>query len=272
MRESILDQLEVTAGAARAAALRPDDQLPTSVHEIRKALRRVRAIADLVAGALPKRERGRIRKALRDARKKLGVARDHAVVPSVLGTIDLDEAERDHLRVALEAATATAPSPTEIRTVVHETADCLRAQVNALRELLPLELDWSTLVGGARAVYGAARDARKAAKTSKRAYHAWRRRTKELTYQLEALAAIDPVRVADVHQEIEQTSDAQGRVVDVIMVRDLVRSDRHLRDALDSRLAPMMKETRRAARAVFRTKAGKFGKRLVRSNGAKAAE
>ena len=121
-------------------------------------------------------------------------------------------------------------------------------------------------------VYREARDARKAAKNNQLAFHAWRRRTKELSYQLEALAGIDPSKVAEVHHEIEQASDAQGPIVDVIMVRTLVRGDRQLRDALDLQLVPMMKETRKASRAAFRTKARAFGKRLTRPDDAKRAD
>lgn len=267
VRLSIIDQLVRSADVARHASSGTD--LPTAIHDVRKALRRVRAVVDLCNGALPPRRRRKVLSALRKARHSLGIVRDHSVAPAVLSQIPLEEGDRDGLRVAIEAAISTAPPSEEVRHAVASAAEVVAAQVEIVQAALPAELDWTTLVDGARSTYREARDARKAAKKSKRGFHAWRRRTKELAYQLDILAAIDPAGVAEVRKEIEQASDAQGPVVDVIMVRELVR--RHapdaehrnrLRDALDSQLAPMMKETRKAARSVFRTKARDFGRRL----------
>jgi CHAD domain-containing protein len=266
VRLSITDQLARSADVARHAS---SLDLPIAIHDVRKALRRVRAVVDLCNGALPDRKRRRVLAALRKARHSLGIARDHSVAPEVLSRIPLDAEDRDSVRIAIEAALAMAPPAAEIRDTVTAAAEVVAAQVEILQAALPAELDWATLVEGARATYRDARASRKTAKKSKRAYHAWRRRTKELAYQLDVLAAIDPVGVAEVRREIDQASDAQGPVVDVIMVRELVR--RHapdiehrnrLRDALDSKLAPMMKETRKAARATFRTKSRAFGRRL----------
>jgi CHAD domain-containing protein len=266
VRLSITDQLTRSADVARHAS---SLDLPVAIHDVRKALRRVRAVVDLCNGALPARKRRRVLAALRGARHSLGVARDHTVAPEVLSRIPLEAEDRDDVRIAIEAAIATAPPPDEVRQAVAAAAGVITAQVEVLQAALPPELDWATLVDGARHTYREARASRKTAKKSKRAFHEWRRRTKELAYQLDVLAAIDPVGVAEVRKEIEEASDAQGPVVDVIMVRELVR--RHapdaehrnrLREALDSQLAPMMKETRKAARAVFRTKAREFGRRL----------
>ena len=73
-----------------------------------------------------------------------------------------------------------------------------------------------------RDTYGEARSARKDAKHSKRAFHEWRRRSKELTYQLELLAGYAGGRTSDLHREVEHVTDTQGPAVDLLMLRDLV--------------------------------------------------
>jgi len=72
-------------------------------------------------------------------------------------------------------------------------------------------------------------------------------------------------RLGDVAREI--ASDVQSAVVDLIMVRRLVRrhaDDAELVDNLDARLEPMMKDVRRAEREAFRRKPRDFARMLVK--------
>ena len=105
-----------------------------------------------------------------------------------------------------------------------------------------------------------------------RSFHRWRRRSKELGYQLDVIAGLAGLRVSEIHKEIEGATDPQGPVVDLIMLRDFVethgtRSEslERLTDAIDTQLDDLMRDARRAGRDAFRRKPRRFAKRLTRS-------
>src|SRR5262245_41689584 len=85
LRRVLVAEFQAAADAARAAAGGVDRNITSAVHEYRKALRRARAVLLLLSDSLPKSERRAVRRALRDARRSLGTARDHAVAPDSIG-------------------------------------------------------------------------------------------------------------------------------------------------------------------------------------------
>jgi CHAD domain-containing protein len=273
LRRVLVDELLSASSAARAAVAEVDGTADTAVHDYRKALRRARAVLDLVAGALPKAERKAIRKGLREARSALGAARDRAVAPEAIASLALAEPERLAASAVLDAASAAAPTPSEIQQALAEGAARAAAQIDVLVALLPTTIEWSTVVAGVRDIYRAARRARKQASRSRRAFHRWRRRSKELTYQLELLARHAGPNVDELHRAVEAATDSQGPAVDLIMVRDLVREHRehagdalsHLRAAISEHLDASITDARKAGRAVFRTKPRKFVRSLAKA-------
>jgi CHAD domain-containing protein len=272
LRRALVGEFQAAAQAARDAAAEADHDVEEAVHDYRKALRRARAILSLVAKALPRSERRAVKKALQEARRALGNARDHAVAPETLASLPLSDEERTIAKAVLDAAAEAMPARQEIKQGLAEGAARALAQVEALEAALPPSLPWDVIVKGARATYDEARCARKAAKRSKRSFHRWRRRSKELGYQLDVIAGFAGMRVAELQKEIEGATDPQGPVVDLIMLRDFVEThgsrgdtlDR-LTDAIDMQLEDLMKDARRAGREAFRKKPRKFGKRLSRS-------
>jgi CHAD domain-containing protein len=123
-------------------------------------------------------------------------------------------------------------------------------------------------------VYAEARRARRASKRSKQWFHTWRRRAKELGYQLELLASHAGDRLTAIHSEIEGVSDTLGPAVDLVMVREFVSTYNQgvgsdelesLKAAIDAQLADLMKSARKAGRDTFEQKPKKFGKRLQKS-------
>jgi hypothetical protein len=85
LRRTLVAEFHAAADAARDAAAAVDFGAMTAVHDYRKALRRARAVLSLLADALPRSERSAVRRALRDARRSLSSARDHAVAPDLNG-------------------------------------------------------------------------------------------------------------------------------------------------------------------------------------------
>jgi CHAD domain-containing protein len=273
LRKALVAEFATAADAARDAAGSVDRGAVTAVHEYRKALRRARAVLSLVEGALPKSERRAVRGALQEARRALSSVRDHAVAPEALGQLPLGADERDTANALVKAAGDAMPAIAEVKQLLAEGAARAAAQVEALEAALPPTLNWEVVLDGVRGVYDDARRARKAAKRSKRAFHTWRRRSKELTYQLELVAGYAGAATSALYHEVEGITDTQGPAVDLIMLRDFVRThgqtlspesfDRLL-VAIDNQLADSMKLARKAGRDAFARRPRKFTKRLAK--------
>jgi len=271
LRKALVAEFAGAADAARDAAASVDRGAATAVHDYRKALRRARAILSLVAGALPKSERRAVRGALREARRALGSARDHAVAPDTLSQLPLGADERDIANKLVIAAGEGMPAIAEIKQLLAEGAARAAAQVEALEAALPPAIAWEIVLDGIRGVYDEARRARKAAKRSKRAFHLWRRRSKELVYQLELLSGFAGAGTNALYHEIEGVTDVQSPAVDLIMLRDFVRAHGqalspeafdHLIAAIDGQLADAMKLARKAGRDAYARRPRKFAKRV----------
>lgn len=272
LRRALVAEFLSAAQGARDAAGDVDKDADDAVHDYRKALRRARAVLALVARALPKSERRAIKKALQEARRALGNARDHAVAPETLASLPLSDEQRTIAKAVLDAAAEAMPPRHEIKQALAEGAARALAQAEALEAALPPALPWSAIVKGIRATYDEARCARRAAKRSTSSFHRWRRRSKELGYQLDVLAGFAGPRVAEIEKEIEGATEPQSPVVDLIMLREFVETHgtrgeplEALVTAIDTQLEDLMKDARRAGRDAYRRKPRKFGKRLMRA-------
>jgi CHAD domain-containing protein len=272
LRRALVAEFLSAAQGARDASNEVDKDVDEAVHEYRKSLRRARAVLALVAKALPRSERRAVRKALQEARRALGNARDHAVAPETLASLPLSDEERTIAKAVLDAAAEAMPARQEIKQALAEGAARALAQAEALEAALPPQLTWTQIVKGVKATYDQARVARKAAKRSASSFHRWRRRSKELGYQLDVLAGFAGPRVAEIQKEIEGATEPQGPVVDLIMLREFVETHgtrgeplEVLVGAIDTQLDDLMSDARRAGKDAYRRKPRKFGKRLTRA-------
>ena len=274
LRAALLTAFHDAVQTAKDAVGIVDRSSTEAVHEARKGLRRARAVLELVSDALPKNERKAVRKALQEARRALSVPRDHAVAPEALGQLPLGDEDRTTAKRVIDNAAEALPATQEIKQVLAESAARAAAQGEALEAALPAEIDLDTVLDGIRGIYAEARHARRAGKRSKQWFHAWRRRSKELGYQLDVLCQHAGPRIHAIHSEIEGLSDTLGPAVDLVMVRDFVGTynqgitseevDR-LTCAVDALLGDLVKETRKAGRDTFAQSPKKFVKRLAKS-------
>lgn len=274
LRKALLREFDRGVQTAKHAVAAVDQSAITAVHEARKGLRRARAVLELLSGALPKSERRAVGKALQEARRALSTIRDHAVAPETLGALALDDHDRATAKRILDNAAEALPAVHEIKQLLAESAARAAAQGEALAAAVPAEIDLDTLLDGIRSVYAEARRARRSAKKSKPWFHAWRRRSKELGYQLELLATHAGPRLAAIHSELEGITDTLGPAVDLIMVREFVGTYNqgvsdddldHLKDSIDTALVDLMKSTRKAGRDSFAQKPRKFARRLQKA-------
>jgi hypothetical protein len=274
LRLAMIHAFEAAAQGARDAVATSDHDTAQAVHAARKSLRRARAVLGLVAQALPKSERRAVRTALQEARRALSSVRDHAVAPETLALLPLDEEDRAVADRVIANAAQALPAAAEIKQLLAESAARAAAQAEALQAALPHDVDWDVVVGGLADTYGEARHASRAAKRSKSWFHTWRRRSKELVYQLELVAGHAGPRLAAIHSELAGVTDTLSGPVDLIMLREFVATHDqgiapeaidHLRDTIDRHLDDLMKSARKAARDAFHLKPRKLEKRITKS-------
>jgi CHAD domain-containing protein len=274
MRHALVRAFEAAAHEARDAVGAVEKSASSAVHDSRKALRRARAVLGLLGAALPKSERRAVKSALQEARRALSTVRDHAVAPETLAQLTLDEEDRATANLVLANAAEAMPAVAEIKQLLAESAARAAAQAEALQAALPHEVDWDVVADGVRTTYAEARRASRAAKRSKAWFHSWRRRSKELVYQLELIAQHAGPRVTAISSELAGVTETLGPAVDLIMVREFVatydqgvapEAAEHLRRSIDVHLDELMKSARKAARDAFGQKSKKFEKRISKS-------
>jgi len=274
LRNALVHAFEAAAQGARDAVGAVEHSPPVAVHESRKALRRARAVLELIGGALPKGEHRALRTALQEARRALSTVRDHAVAPETLAQLTLDDEDRATAKRVLDNAAAAMPATAEVRQLLAESAARAAAQAEALQAALPHEIEWDVVAAGLRSTYREARRGSRAAKRSKAWFHTWRRRSKELSYQLELVAGHAGPRVAELHKELTGVTDTLGPAVDLIMVRDFVatydqgvapEAVARLRASIERALDEVMKSARKGARDAFRKKPKQLQKRVTKS-------
>jgi CHAD domain-containing protein len=274
LRDVLVRAFEAAAQDARDAASAADHGAAAAVHQSRKALRRARAVLGLAGAALPKGEHRAVKTALQEARRALSRVRDHAVAPTTLAQLTLGDDDRATADRVLARAAEAMPATAETKQLLAESAARAAAQAEALQAALPDEVEWNTVAEGIRTTYGEAHRARHAAKRSKAWFHTWRRRSKELVYQLELVADHAGPRVAAIHSELAGVTDTLGPAVDLIMVREFVATYAqglapeavlHLRASIDGELDELMKAARKAARDAFRQEPKKLEKRITKA-------
>ena len=261
---------------ARAAAADAPRDPDAAVHGVRKALRQLRALVELVGRTLPKRDRRDLVRGLSAARKVLGPARDQVVARSLVDAIA-------PLHELTSAATAlhAAAEPDRIAPELI-AADLERAvaeavtQVDALTTALPDVLRPRRVARGLARTYRRARASRKRARRSERAVHRWRRRTKELIYQLAIVDAVPGA--AEWRDALRSLDDQLGPVVDHLMTKDYVRlyggdadDATALQAAVHDRLLAGLDAARKASRGLFKRRARKVRDQLTSSLAADAA-
>ena len=274
LRAVLVAEFRDAAEAARMATEQLSNDTTTAVHEYRKSLRRARAVLALLADSLPRAERKTIREIIRDARRALSPSRDHTVAPTVLAGLQLDEARRATATAILTDAAHAEPATGEVALLVAAGADRALAQAEAIANALPPHLHWSTVAHGLTTTYRAARAGLADAKTSQKSFHAWRRRTKELSLQLDMLARHAGAEAARLRDGYVGLADELGHAVDLLMLREFVATHgqgqpaadvKALTDAIDSQLASDMKAARKIGKKLFDRGAKRFAKRVTKA-------
>ncbi len=286
----ILAQLDLAIGAVEAARGGALDA--RTIHETRKALKRLRALLRLVRAEIGEPAYVREAAVLRDAGRTLAEARDAEVM---LATLD-GVIARGRRRLAGRGGVR--------RARVRLAADCERARAGALAEPhtraaflgslracrarvetwnLASADDSRTLEPGLRRVYrqGRARHRRAIRRSGKdaRRMHEWRKRVKDLRYMAEAIGPPGS------HSRLARRADALGEVLgedhDLAVLDDWIRAQRakggkrgrrataigrrsakHLRREIARRRRKLRRRALRDGERLYRARPKKFVRRL----------
>ncbi len=223
-RALVMEAFRTATTEAAVAAGKAGEDLASSVHELRKALRRAGAVLALVRPVMRKSEHAAIRDELRTARRAVSAARDQTVAASSLAGLPLEAEEREVAEMLQAALVEAPPDVEEVAAAVADGARRAKAQLEALDAALPDGVKWQTITKGVAGTYRRARAARKDAKRSHSSFHRWRRRTKELEAQLSLLADHSGERTEALRRSYGEISDVLGPVADLLMLRELINA------------------------------------------------
>jgi len=263
-------------GYARAMAAEVQQEPVRAVHEYRKALRRARAVVRL---SRPLMGEGGYRSLVHDLRVALrgtSPLRDAAVLLQTLALLpdeDKTRPARKALTALLEAEPSVAGAPeVELRRSLQIVVP-LPARFLAF---LPESLRWRELRAGLERSYRRTRRARKSAFRSREDadVHAFRKRVKELRYQLELLDATGVGKPRRDHRALALLAETLGEVTDLTLLRRCARLRQEefggarpqaLLAALDAAIDARLEALSGTSRKVFERSAREFAARAVRS-------
>jgi CHAD domain-containing protein len=234
------------------------------VHEARKTIKRMRAMARLLRRETGGPEFQRINSSLREAGKRLSGARDAEVRIATFADLrsrhpdELAGGQVDALLSRLEQDRAAAhggdPELEVLADVAEMRGDLLRWNL--------LEHDSDSLTAGLRLIY---RDGRARYKRVKRSracdpqrMHDWRKRVKSLYYALDMLGGKQATATAKLTRRADRLGEALGEEHDLWMLANFLESERQLDDGTRKLLLELIERRREQ----LRKRALRLGARL----------
>ncbi|HSR40675.1 MAG TPA: CHAD domain-containing protein [Longimicrobiales bacterium] len=204
----------------------PPEPPLAGVHEVRRRLKRVRALLRL---ARPHVDEGLFADqngSYRDLARAVAPARDAQVLVETLARIADTEGANvaellADLRSRRDAVVARVLPPGTVRALDRR----LRTAAGVVPAWTPPTLDWPSVQSGLRRSYDAGRRALRTVLRSGAgatapgpAYHEWRKRAKDLRHQLEFLGGVWPPVMETVDAELHRLTDLLGAANDLVVL------------------------------------------------------
>ena len=198
------------------------------IHEARRRLKEVRATLRLVRDDLGAGVFGRENRTFRDVARPLSKVRDAKVsVDSLDGLVKHFEA-----RTALESFAGLRQVLVNRQHLIrkeatrhHGTVPHIARRIRTAKKRIkkwPLQRrGWNAIEGGLRRVYAQGRDAMKdvTAEPTDNAFHEWRKRAKDLRYELKLLQSAWPQIVNALAEQAHQLTNSLGEDHDLAVLR-----------------------------------------------------
>jgi CHAD domain-containing protein len=218
LRESILLAFARTLRYGRSAARRAAADPEESVHEYRKSIRRARAVIALLRPALGTKAASGLSRELKRAFAETGAFRDADVLLATLRLLPGDEPVLPAIEAALgrererdaEGAARALEAGSRI----------LRPLPDALRVTLPESFSMDDLAAGLSRSLRRVQDALARAWESRldADFHDWRKRVKELRYQIEMLASSGSAALKRREKALAALAEELGETTDLILL------------------------------------------------------
>lgn len=264
--EQALERLRGSAGELDSA---------DAVHGARKDLKKLRTVLRLLRGELPKGVYEEEMRCYREAARMLSPARDAEVKLEALDALvgqasGLPEEAVAAWRQILDRDREAAANATGDAQAAIEMLEAGLARIEGWR----LEEDSWKLIGGAvKRSYRRGRQAMRAAERDPReeSFHRWRKRAKDLWYELRLLEAVWPEALRSLADETHRLSDLLGNHHDLAVLREDLHErrlgeeeTRALEAAIDSRQEQLAAEALDLGQRIYAERPKDFTRRLRR--------
>ena len=239
--------------AAHALTTSAGSQFRSAVHESRKSVKRVRAVAAFLehAGAkLPRRDRRR----LKSAARALSRVRDSTAIIDTFDRVrrrypkQLPEHTYEILRRGLVAARDRREARARREGVVAEAAERLEKTRQSAKEWTSPSIEWPDVIAIITASYRQSRNAMKRARVTGQSatLHGWRKEVKTLWYQLRLTRPLT-TGVAPLIAELKRLETELGDDHNLVVLGATLRGCRDLRSMREEmrqidRLAARMRQ------------------------------
>jgi CHAD domain-containing protein len=264
---------EMCAIAEHLREGRRSDDGGRSLHEARKHLKKIRALLRLVRAELGGRTYRKENRSFRDIARVLSPRRDAEVLVKTL------EKLRRHPTPGLKVGLLKLDKVLLGRhQQAFETGDCnqdLGPALKAARRRAghwPLgKVGWSDLICGLRRSYRCGRQALKQVEPvrTNENLHEWRKRVKDLWYQLHLIEPVCPKGIAGLAAEMEKLGDYLGEDHDLTMLEAVAKraglaptEARSISDWIEMQRRPLQAAAFESGRRLFAEKPGCFARRI----------
>jgi len=277
LRESVLLAFTRTLRYARAVARRAPQEPEESVHEYRKSVRRARAVVSLLRPALGRKTAAAFSRELRRAFAETGSLRDADVLLASLRLVPPgNDPERKEIESALERE-SRGGGEAAVR-ALEKGSEILKPLPQALRVVLPDTFSMEDLDRGL------SRSARRVHATLERAletrtdadFHEWRKRVKELRYQVEMLASSGSPALRKREKKLSALAEDLGETTDLILLeaalhariaRGEIPDAPGLTGSIHSTIAERSGELLARGREMFASSPGDFAREVLAERG-----
>lgn len=206
---------------ARGMVGEVDTDPARAIHEYRKSLRRARALVKMLADSLGEPATTELTDTLRRAQRTTSDVRDGDVLRARLDELADTKGWRKLVPELRQGLDAPEHGPAYARSVLEMGAGLIDGLPARFEQALPADIGWDAVGAGLEASYRRARNKLAAARSSDdpEALHDFRKRTKELTYQLELLAAGQGGTLRKTHRKLAGLSEKLGDITDLELLR-----------------------------------------------------
>ena len=219
LREAMLSAftaiIATARGTVRHVALEPEEAL----HDFRKSVRRARALVSLLRPALGRTAAAGLSGELRAAFQSTGALRDADILIATLRSVASDDPSRPIVERAL--AQEQARDGARAAEALAAGSRVLRPLPEVLRVTLPRAFSMDDLARGlarsCRRVRATLAQAVEAGTSA--AFHEWRKRVKELRYQIELLASTGSAALKRREKALAALAEELGKVTDLIVLQ-----------------------------------------------------